>query len=75
MKKIRFTRYIVVHTIEGYEEFLLDPKRDYVEDLEIQPDVIMEVEYQKDHDKVIDMRLDSGRIAIGVPKHFFEEVD
>lgn len=75
MKKIRFTRYIIVHTIEGYAEFLLDPQRDQVIDLEIQPHEIMEVKYEKDHDKVIDLRLDSGRIAVGVPKHFFEEVE
>lgn len=72
--KIKFTRFIVVHTIEGYDAFLNDPNKDQVDDLEIQPDEIIEVELEKDHGKVIDLRLNSGRIAIGVPKHFFEEV-
>ena len=72
--KIKFTRFIVVHTIEGYDAFLNDPNKDQVNDLEIQPDEIIEVEYEKDHGKVVDLRLNSDRIAIGVPKHFFEEV-
>jgi|TARA_B100001105_G_C22367018_1_gene433122 hypothetical protein len=73
--KIKFNRFIIVHTIEGYDAFLNDPNRDQVEDLEIQPNEIVEAEYEKDHGKVIDLRLNSDRIAIGVPKTFFEEVE
>jgi hypothetical protein len=73
--KIKFTRFIVVHTIEGYDAFLNDPNRDAVDDLEIQPNEIVDVELERDHGKVVDLRLNSGRIAIGVPKTFFEEVE
>jgi|TARA_B110000495_G_C22630736_1_gene375184 hypothetical protein len=73
--KIVFTKFIIVHTIEGYDAFLNDPNRGQVNTLEIQPNEIVEVEYEKDHGPVVDLMLNSGRIAIGVPKTFFEEVE